>query len=84
MTRQPDIARVLEDGDFRSVRQVVRTRLEEGVPPEDIAETVIAEAEARIAAGDLNGADAVLFHAVHANIRPSLLFAECRKTYERR
>jgi len=80
VSRVPELEDLLDTSlDFKRMRETIIDRRSAGVPMEDIAETVIAATKERIEVGDLNGADGVLFHAVHSGVRPSLLFAECFK-----
>jgi hypothetical protein len=80
MSKVPELEDVLEAGnDFKKMRATIIEKRQAGVPVEDLAETVIAATKERIEVGDLTGADALLFHAVHSGVRPSLLFAECHK-----
>jgi hypothetical protein len=81
MAKIPNLAKTIVDTNFKGLRQSVIDNYQAGKSMEDITETILAEAEARIDAGDLIGADAILYHAVHAGIRPSMLFTECRKAY---
>jgi len=80
MTKIPDLAEVLTHNDFPKLHASVQEKRDAGQPMEDIAETVAAEVLQRIKDGDINGADSLLFHAVHAGVRPSLLFTEAQKT----
>jgi hypothetical protein len=79
MTKNPELLEKLHAGQWNEIRKAA---VEQGVNADDVAETVVEEAHVRLADGDDIGADAVLFHAVHAGIAPSRLFTSIRKRYE--
>ena len=84
MSRVPVLDNVIREGtDFKRMRDTIIEQREAGTKVEDLAESILVETKARWDAGDLNAADALLFHAVHAGIRPSVLFFACRQERDR-
>jgi hypothetical protein len=84
MSRNPALDTVISAGtDFKRMRDVIVMEREAGARVEDLAESILHEAKIRWDAGDLNAVDAMLFHAVHAGIRPSFLFFACREERDR-
>jgi hypothetical protein len=79
MTKIPGLEEKLRGKDWVATRLRTREEITAGSSLADIAETVVAEADARYLAGDMDGCTQVLFHAVHDGVPIYDLYVAIKK-----